>query len=146
MGLRPSARRSNPLRPSLPNSRGSTATARSGTFSHPQVSNGGRFGKRQTLNRWCGLHDARLFAVDRQTHRDGRAYPDAALDIDLAAMKLDEPLHDRKPKSRSIVWPVVGRARLEEGIADMPQLVLADTDAVILDAQHPVCVIYVGSD
>src|SRR5204862_1178685 len=126
IGLRPNARRSSPPTPSLSNSRGSTATARSGTFSCPQVCNSGRIGHRETLNLRRDTADARLFAVDRQPHRYRRARRHTAFDVERAAVKRDEPFHDREAKSRPIVRPVVGGSRLKEGIANMRQIILAD--------------------
>src|SRR5690349_16757834 len=118
-GLPPSARRNSARSPWCSNSRGSTAMARSGTFSHPQVCHRGGFGYRQTLNIGRGRGDAHLLAIDRQTYRYGHARSKPALDLDRPAMKFDEPFHDREPESRSIVRAVVGGSRLEEGIADV---------------------------
>src|SRR5439155_12634017 len=58
------------------------------------------------------------FAVGRQADGDARALTDPAHDLDLATVQRHQPLNDREPQSGSIVAPVVGRARLEERIAD----------------------------
>ena len=54
----------------------------------------------------------------------------------LSAVKLDQPLHDRKPKPRAVMRAIVGRARLEERIAHVRQVIFADADASIFDLKH----------
>src|SRR4029453_5930026 len=58
------------------------------------------------------------FPFPRQADRNSRALADPAHDLDLTAMQCHQPLNDREPQSGSIVATVVGRARLEERIAD----------------------------
>src|SRR5262245_6191757 len=71
------------------------------------------------------------FAVDRQADRNARALTDPAHDLDLTAMQRHQPLNDREPQSGSIVATVVGRARLEERIADARHVLGVDPDAGI---------------
>src|SRR5882757_3377061 len=81
----------------------------------------------------CNRHGARrtghAFAIERQAHRDTGALARPALDLDLAAMELDEPLDDRQPETAAVVLARVGAARLEERIADAREIVRRDTDA-----------------
>ena len=52
----------------------------------------------------------------------------------FAAVQLDQPLHDRKAEAGAVMRAVVGGAHLEERIADVAQIILADADAGILHA------------
>src|SRR5437764_3463572 len=129
-GLRPSARLSSARKePSLRKSAESIVAARSGTFSHPGL-------WRRTLVRRCTLllrqrqaldiarrfDDARLFAVERQPHRDTGAGAEAAADRQLAAVQRHQPLDDRQAEAGAVVRPVIGGAHLEERIADVRQI------------------------
>ena len=51
----------------------------------------------------------------------------------LAAVQRDQALDDRQAEPGAVVAAVVGRARLEERIADARQIVGADADAGVLD-------------
>src|SRR2546421_5174241 len=130
-GLRPSARRSSARKPPwFSNSAESTAIARSGTFSHPDVCRRhDGFGKRQALHIRCRLNAARLFTSDRQAHRDARSRADAAADRKLSAVKFDQPLDDRESKPCSVVGAIIGGAHPEEPIADLAPIAFADSDA-----------------
>src|SRR5258708_2657868 len=75
----------------------------------------------------------RLPAIERQPHRDARAFADAAADRDLAAVQFHQALDDREAEPGAVMAPVIGSARLEEGAADPRQILLADADAVVLD-------------
>ena len=56
--------------------------------------------------------------------------------VELAAMQLDQALHDRQAEAGAVMGAVVGGAHLEERIADMAQIVLADADAGVLDGEE----------
>src|SRR5438477_1939098 len=138
-GLRPSARRSSARTPpSLSNSAESTAITRSGTFPHLDLCRcrqRNRLGKRQPLHvrRRCG--DAPFLAIERQAHRDAGAGADAAAQRQLSTMQLDQSLDDRETEPRSVVRTVVSGPHLEERIADVAQVVLADADAGIFNRE-----------
>ena len=75
----------------------------------------------------------RAFAIDRQPHRHPRPLAQPAADIHVAAVQPHQALDDRQAEAGAVVPAVVGRARLEEGLAQPRQVVLADADAGILD-------------
>src|SRR3981081_4381649 len=75
----------------------------------------------------------RLLAIERQPHRDARAFADPAADRDLAAVQFHQALDDGEAEPGPVMPPVVGSARLEERAADPRQILLADADAVVLD-------------
>ena len=58
------------------------------------------------------------------------------MDIHVAAVQAHQALHDRQAEAGAVVPPVVGGARLEEGLAEPRQIGLADADAGILDRDH----------
>ena len=62
-----------------------------------------------------------------------RALAELAFHIDLAAMQGDQALDDRQSEPGAVVAAVIGRARLEERIAEPRQVAFADADAGILD-------------
>ncbi len=76
---------------------------------------------------------ARRLAIDRQADGDAGALAEPARDLDLAAVQRQQSLDDRKAEPGAVVAAVVGRARLEERIADARQIVAADADAGVLD-------------
>src|SRR5262245_3650052 len=72
---------------------------------------------------------ARAFAIDRQANGDAGALPKPALDANVAAVQRQQALDDRNAEPGAVMAAVVGRARLEERIADARQVLGVDTDA-----------------
>ena len=79
---------------------------------------------------------ARAFAIDRQAHGHARALAQPAADIHLAAVQPHQALDDRQAEPGAVVAAVVGRARLEERLAEARQIVVADADAGVLDRER----------
>ncbi len=77
-----------------------------------------------------------FLAIDRQVDRDARALAQPAGDLHAAAVQRHQALDDREAEPGAVVAAVVGRARLEERIADARQILGADADAGILDRDH----------
>src|SRR5262245_61329961 len=73
----------------------------------------------------CGL------AVNRQAHRDARAFADPAVDRHLAAVQRGKAFDDGQPETGPFVRAIVSAARLEERLAEPRQVVGADADAVV---------------
>src|SRR5688572_7005078 len=140
-GLRPNARRSNARTPpSFSNSAESTAIARSRTLPHPDVCRQHhRFGNRQTLHIRRRFDDAPSLTIDRQAHGHARSRANAAADADFSTVKFDQSLHNRQAETGAIMRTVIGGADLEERIADVTQIVLADADTGIFNGNGDVC-------
>src|SRR5262249_28507960 len=105
----------------------------------------------------CGTHSALsdrsklgrpacAFAIDRQADGDARALSDPAHYLDLAAMQRHKSLNDREPQSGSIVATVIGRARLEERIADARHVLAVDPDAGVRDRHRKGAAFMPGAD
>src|SRR5579863_6108265 len=136
-----------------------SALRRLRTFLHPDIVNGFAYARRlrrnaarqiahhahglQRSGRCRGSHP---LAIERQPHRDARAFADAAADGDFAAMQLHQSLHDGEPEAGAAMAAVVGVARLEVWFADSRQIVIADADAVILDGKGDMCRLGTGAD
>src|SRR6185437_5244051 len=94
-------------------------------------------------DRLCGRT---LLTIDRQTNRHARAFAEPASNTHFAVVQTDEPFDDRKAETGTIVAAVIGRARLEEGLAQARQIVLTDADAGIFDREHELAVVARGAD
>src|SRR5262245_1385036 len=76
---------------------------------------------------------ARAFAIHRQADRDARALPDPARDLHFTSVQRHQSLNDREPQSGSIMTAVIGRACLEERIANVGHVLAVDPDTRVRD-------------
>src|ERR1700691_6175040 len=72
-------------------------------------------------------------AVQWQAHGDTCALADPAADREFAAVQPHQALDDGEPQPGPAVAPVERGTRLEVRLADARQILIADSDAVILD-------------
>src|SRR5580704_19089402 len=79
------------------------------------------------------FHRPRPLAIERQGNCDAGAIADPAADREFAAMQPHQTLDDGKPQARAAMAAIVGGAGLEIRLADPRQILVADTDATILD-------------
>ena len=71
--------------------------------------------------------------TDRQSNRHPRSLADPAADIDLTIMQLHQAFDDRQPEPRTIMFAVMARTRLEEGLSQTRKIVLFDSDTRVLN-------------
>src|SRR6266576_3272090 len=79
---------------------------------------------------------ASTVAVHREVEGDLCALAPPAHDLEVAAVKREQPLDDRQAEARAGVATIVARPRLEERIADLRQILRINADPVVLDRDH----------
>src|SRR4051794_29712851 len=81
----------------------------------------------------CDVAGRLVLRRERQRQGDGHrgTFVELALYGHVAAMQRDEAFHDRQSEPGALVTPLIGRAGLEERIADPLQIVRGDPDAGI---------------
>src|SRR6185312_8612666 len=74
-------------------------------------------------------------AFQRKGDASRGAAAELAGQLEPTAMELGQPLHHRQSKPGAVIATVVGIVRLYEWIAELRQVSLGDTDAVIGDGK-----------
>jgi len=83
-----------------------------------------------------GFGQSHTFAIDRQPNAHARALAHAAADVEIAAMQSHQPFDDRQSETGAAMSAVIACTRLEIRLADAGEILLVDSNAVVLEPQR----------
>src|SRR4249920_144173 len=82
---------------------------------------------------WGSLVRFALWLLHWQHDGGRRALAEFACDLEPALVQAGKPLHDRQAEAGAVMAAIIGVVRLDEGMAELRQVVLGNADSVVGD-------------